>query len=76
MFRDEGTRWVVDEKRFGDDEIRCGLCGYYLNTDTYENGINNYCPYCGRKKSNPNGKYLNLKWCRKSLTKDEEEVTS
>jgi DNA-directed RNA polymerase subunit RPC12/RpoP len=77
-FRDdwhtESTRskWVVDEKRFGDSDIRCEICGYYLGTDTYEYGVNNYCPYCGSKKLNPNGKYQDLKDC---LTNDKEEET-
>lgn len=46
--RKEG-RWIVDEKRFGDTDRHCSLCGAILEGDDGKWRNNYYCYHCGAK---------------------------
>lgn len=41
--------WIVDEKRFGDTERHCSLCGAILEGDDWKWRNNNYCYHCGAR---------------------------
>jgi formamidopyrimidine-DNA glycosylase len=40
-------KWVVDKKRFGDDEYHCNQCGAILEGDALVRRNNYYCYHCG-----------------------------
>ena len=40
-------KWVVDEKRFGDDGYHCDQCGAILEGDALVWRNNYYCYHCG-----------------------------
>ena len=39
--------WIRDEKRFGDNAIRCSKCGAVLMEYEYKRRKNYYCYHCG-----------------------------
>ncbi len=43
----EQAAWIRDEKRFGDNEIRCSKCGAVLMEYEYKRRKNYYCYHCG-----------------------------
>ncbi len=43
----EFKTWIRDEKRFGDNEIRCSKCGAILTEEEYKWKNNYYCYHCG-----------------------------
>lgn len=42
-------QWIVDEKRFGDAEHHCNLCGAILEGDEWEWRNNYFCYHCGAR---------------------------
>lgn len=40
-------KWIVDEKRFGNAEHHCNLCGAILEGDEWKWRNNYFCYYCG-----------------------------
>ncbi len=48
-WRFEGS-WIRDKKRFGDDELRCSVCGAILEGELAVSWRNNfYCYHCGAR---------------------------
>ena len=45
--------WVRDEKRFGDNNVRCSGCGAILEGDELKWRNNYYCYHCGAEMQNP-----------------------
>lgn len=43
----EQAAWIRDEKRFGDNKIRCSKCGAILTEEEYKWKNNYYCYHCG-----------------------------
>lgn len=55
VWRKKG-KWIVDEKRFGNTERHCSLCGAILEGDDWKWRNNYYCYHCGAKmKGEENG---------------------
>lgn len=48
VWRKKGE-WIVDEKRFGNTERHCSLCGAILEGDDWKWRNNYYCYHCGAK---------------------------